>query len=62
MRSSRDELIKDLDNKNMELSGVMTKAREHVDNIQQDLDRTTAEKNKLESECAELKKNNTISI
>ena len=55
MKSSRDDLIKDLDAKNAEMSGMMTKAKEHLDKI-------TAEKDKLEIEYTELKKTNTVSI
>lgn len=54
MRSSRDRYIKDLDDKNAELSDVMTKARENIERI-------IAEKDKLENENTELKKNNTVS-
>lgn len=55
MRSSRDDLIKDLDAKNAEISDMMTKAKEHLDKI-------TAEKGKLEIEYTELKKTNAVSI
>ena len=55
MKSSRDNLIKDLDAKNAEMSDMMTKAKEHLDKI-------TAEKDKLEIEYTELKKSNTVSI
>ena len=61
VKSSRDEYLKELDAKNAELSQVMTKAREEVDNMQQDLERITGDKVKLENECAELQKNNTVS-
>ena len=55
MKSSRDDLIKDLDAKNAEMSDMMTKAKEHLDKI-------TAEKDKLKIEYTELKKSNTVSI
>ena len=55
MRSGRDDLLKDLDAKNTELSDIMTKAKEHLDKI-------TADKDKLEIEYAELQKCNTVSI
>ena len=55
MRSARDDLLKDLDAKNTELSDMMTKAKEHLDKI-------TADKDKLEIEYAELQKSNTVSI
>jgi len=61
LKSSRDQLIKDLDAKNIELSGVMTKAKERIDGVQKDLDKVTAEKDKLGNEYAELQKKNTVS-
>ena len=61
-KASRDECIKERDAKNTEMSDVMRKAKEHVDNMQQDLDRITAEKDKLEKEYSALQKNNTVSM
>ena len=61
VKASRDECIKECDAKNTEMSNVMSKAKEHVDNMRQDLDRITAEKGKLEKEYSALQKNNTVS-
>ena len=54
MRSARDDLRKDFDAKNSELSDVMTKAKERLDEL-------TAEKEKLEIDYAELQKTNKVS-
>lgn len=62
MKASRDECRKECDAKNAEMSDVMRKAKEHIDSIQQDLDRITAERDKLEKEYSALQKNNTVSI
>ena len=45
-----------------ELSDVMYQAREHISNMQQDLDRITTEKDKLETEYCALQKKNTVSV
>ena len=61
VKASRDEYFKELVAKNAELSDVMSKAREQVDSMRQDLDKITAEKDKLEKEYSTLLRNNTVS-
>ena len=62
VKASRDEYIKELNVKNAEISDVMNKAREQVDKIRQDLNRITAQKDRLEQEYSALQKNNTVSM
>jgi len=60
-QAPNDELIKELQAKNAELSAMSDKVKEQVDNIRQDLDKVTADRNKLESECDRLQRINTVS-
>ena len=56
VKSSSDEYIGELG-----LSDVMSKVQKH-DNILQDLETITAEKEKLEKEYFALQKSNTVSV
>ena len=61
-QTPKDDLVKELQTKNIELSSGRDKDKKQLDDMQQNLEKVTAEKNELESEFVRVKQINVVSV